>query len=60
MDQVTAKLQEKQEYCAQLEVSLKEYKEKHLQLEQKTEELEGQQMVCIEELFCLLVLILYN
>lgn len=48
MDQVTAKLNDKQEYCAQLEANLKEYKEKHLYLEQKTEELEGQIKVCIE------------
>ncbi|KFQ33245.1 Early endosome antigen 1, partial [Merops nubicus] len=42
LDQATAKLNDKQEYCAQLEVNLKEYKEKHLYLEQKTEELQGQ------------------
>ncbi len=42
MDQVTAKLNDKQEYCAQLEANLKDYKEQHLYLEQKTEELEGQ------------------
>ncbi|KAH0616741.1 hypothetical protein JD844_028110 [Phrynosoma platyrhinos] len=42
LDQVTAKLHDKQEYCTQLEANLKEYKEKHLYLEQKTEELEGQ------------------
>lgn len=57
MDQVTAKLQDKQEHCIQLESNLKEYKEKHLSLEQKTEELEGQIKVCIKEiefrfLFC--------
>lgn len=49
MDQVTAKLQDKQEHCSQLESHLKEYKEKHLSLEQKTEELEGQIKVCIKE-----------
>lgn len=48
MDQVTAKLNDKQEYCTQLEASLKEYKEKYLSLEQKTEELEAQLKVCIE------------
>lgn len=48
LDQVTAKLNDKQEYCAQLEANLKEYKEKRLYLEQKTEELEGQRKVCIE------------
>lgn len=48
LDQVTAKLNDKQEYCAQLEANLKEYKEKHLYLEQKTEELEGQLKVCTE------------
>lgn len=48
LDQVTAKLNDKQEYCAQLEANLKEYKEKHLYLEQKTEELEGQLKVCIK------------
>lgn len=45
-----AKLHDKQEYCTQLEASLKEYKEKHLRLEQKTEELEGHHKVCIKEL----------
>lgn len=50
MDQVTTKLQEKQEHCSQLESHLKEYKEKHLSLEQKTEELEGQIKVCIKEI----------
>lgn len=49
MDQVTAKLNDKQEYCAQLEASLKEYKEKCLSFEQKTEELEAQLKVCIEQ-----------
>lgn len=48
LDQVTAKLQEKQEHCNQLESHLKEYKEKHLSLEQKTEGLEGQIKVCIK------------
>lgn len=48
LDQVTAKLNDKQEYCAQLEANLKDYKEQHLYLEQKTEELEGQLKVCIE------------
>lgn len=47
MDQVTAKLNDKQEYCTQLEANLKEYKEKCLSLEQKNEELEGQLKVCI-------------
>lgn len=50
MEQITAKLHDKQEYCTQLEANLKEYKEKHLRLEQKTEEMEGQHKVCIEEL----------
>lgn len=50
MDQVTTKLQEKQEHCSQLESHLKDYKEKHLSLEQKTEELEGQIKVCIKEI----------
>lgn len=49
MDQVTTKLQDKQEHCSQLESHLKEYKEKHLSLEQKTEELECQIKVCIKE-----------
>uniref|UniRef100_A0A2K6GJ39 Early endosome antigen 1 n=1 Tax=Propithecus coquereli TaxID=379532 RepID=A0A2K6GJ39_PROCO len=49
LDQVTTKLQDKQEHCSQLESHLKEYKEKHLSLEQKTEELEGQIKVCIKE-----------
>lgn len=49
LDQVTAKLNDKQEYCAQLEASLKEYKEKCLSFEQKTEELEAQLKVCIEQ-----------
>lgn len=48
LDQVTGKLNDKQEYCAQLEANLKEYKEKCLSLEQKNEELEGQLKVCIE------------
>lgn len=48
MDQVTTKLNDKQEYCAQLEANLKEHKEQCLYLEQKTEELEGQLKVCIE------------
>lgn len=49
MDQVTAKLQDKQEHCSQLESHLKEYKEKHLSLEQKNEELEGQIKVSIKD-----------
>lgn len=53
MDQVTAKLQDKQEHCSQLESHLKEYKEKHLSLEQKTEELEGQIKVCIKDIECI-------
>uniref|UniRef100_A0A8W4FG30 Early endosome antigen 1 n=1 Tax=Sus scrofa TaxID=9823 RepID=A0A8W4FG30_PIG len=40
--QVTTHLQDKQEYGSQVKSHLKEYKEKHLSLEQKTEELEGQ------------------
>lgn len=49
MDQITTKLQDKQEHCNQLESQLKEYKEKHLSLEQKAEELEGQIKVCIND-----------
>uniref|UniRef100_A0A8D0PUL7 C2H2-type domain-containing protein n=1 Tax=Sus scrofa TaxID=9823 RepID=A0A8D0PUL7_PIG len=61
LDQVTTKLQDKQEHCGQLESHLKEYKEKHLSLEQKTEELEGQIRVCIKEtefrhIFCSCIL----
>lgn len=47
--QVTTHLQDKQEYGSQVKSHLKEYKEKHLSLEQKTEELEGQIKVCIKE-----------
>lgn len=50
LDQVTAKLQEKQEHCSQLESHLKEYREKNLSLEQKAEALEGQIRVCIRQL----------
>lgn len=52
LDLVTTKLQDKQEYCSQLESHLKEYKEKHLSLEQKTEELEDQIKVCAEHIEC--------
>ena len=47
--QVTTHLQDKQEYGSQVKSHLKEYKEKHLSLEQKTEELEGQIKLCIKE-----------
>lgn len=50
MEQVTTKLQEKQEHCNQLESHLKEHKEKHLSLEQKAEELEGHIKVCTKEI----------
>lgn len=50
LDQVTAKFQEKQEHCSQLENHLKEFKEKNLSLEQKAEDLEGQVRVRIKQL----------
>lgn len=48
LDQVTAKLEEKQEHCSQLESRLREHREKSLSLEQKVEDLEGQIRVCIQ------------
>lgn len=48
LDQLTAKFQEKQEHCIQLESHLKDHKEKHLSLEQKVEDLEGHIKVCVK------------
>lgn len=47
---MTTKLAEKRDHCTQLEQTLKEYKEKHLNLEQKAEALEGQIKVSAKQM----------
>lgn len=50
MEEQAQRLKERQEQCTQLEASVKEFKDKLMASEQRTEQLEGHNKVCVESL----------